>query len=104
MLRAIGEQQLRSRDGFDRAINMARRAIELDPRYAQAYAFIAGRIMHRKMYGWMEDDAAETAEGVRFAHLAVQLAPNDSFVLTEAALTLGDLSHDLAIDRKSSTG
>jgi hypothetical protein len=75
---------------------MARRAIELDPRYAQAYAYLAGWITFRKIFGWMEDEAAETAEGVRFAHLAVQLAPNDSVVLTLAALALGHLNRDLA--------
>ena len=44
----------------------------------------------------MEDEAAETAEGVRFAHLAVQLEPNNSIVLTEAAFGLGHLNRDLA--------
>jgi TolB-like protein/class 3 adenylate cyclase/tetratricopeptide (TPR) repeat protein len=96
LLRALGEQQLYSRDGFGRAIVMARRAIELDPRYAQAYAYLADWIMLRKISGWMEDEAAETAEGVRFAHLAVQLAPNDSIVLTVAGFALGHLNRDLA--------
>src|SRR6185436_8887033 len=50
----------------------------------------------RKIYGWMEDEATETAEGVRLAHLAVQLDPNDSIVLTEAAFALGHLNLDLA--------
>jgi hypothetical protein len=75
---------------------MARRAIELDPRYAQAYAYLALWIWFRKMNGWMEDEAAETAESVRFAHLAVQLAPNDSIVLSEAAAALGHQYLDLA--------
>ena len=43
----------------------------------------------------MEDEAMEKAEGVRFAHLAVQLEPNDSIVLTEAAFALGHLNRDL---------
>jgi tetratricopeptide (TPR) repeat protein len=96
LLRAIGERQLYSRDSFDRAIEMARRAIELDPRYAQAYAHLADLIMLRQIYGWMEDEVAEAAEGVHFAHLAVQLAPNDSIVLTLAALALGILNRDSA--------
>src|SRR4029453_17965420 len=96
LLRGLGERQLYSRDGTDRAMQMARRAIELDPRYAQAYAYLAAWVMVRWINGWMEDEAAETAEGVRFAHLAVQLAPNDSVVLTEAALALGHLNRDLA--------
>jgi TolB-like protein/class 3 adenylate cyclase/TPR repeat protein len=96
LLRAIGERQLFSRDGSDRAIDMARRAIELDPRYAQAYAYLTEWICLRRINGWMEDEAGETAEGVRFAHLAVQLAPNDSLVLTEAAIALSLLDPDLA--------
>jgi adenylate cyclase len=96
LLRALGEQQLYSRDGVDRAMQMARRATELDPRYAQAYAYLASWIQLRKIYGWMDDEAAETAEGVRFAHLAVQLEPNDPIVLTEAAFAIGHLNLDLA--------
>src|SRR5215831_12739948 len=96
LLRALGEQQLYSRDSIDRAMQMARRAIELDPRYAEAHARLADWFMIRWANGWMEDEAAETAEGVRFAHLAVQLAPNDSIVLTVAAVALGILNGDLA--------
>ncbi len=96
LLRGLGERQLYSRDSYDRAISMARRAIELDPRYAHAYAYLAAWIMARWANGWMEDEAAETAEGVRFSHRAVQLAPNDSIVLTLAATALGHLDRDLA--------
>jgi TolB-like protein/class 3 adenylate cyclase/Flp pilus assembly protein TadD len=95
LLRALGEHHLFSREGVDRAMQMARRATELDPRYARAYAYLASWIQLRKIYGWMEDEAAETGEGVRFAHLAVQLEPNDSIVLTEAAFALGHLNRDL---------
>src|SRR4029079_11024684 len=76
--RAYGEQQLWSRDGVDRAIMLGRRAIELDPRYAQAYAWIASWFQLRYISGWMEDEAREKAEGIRFAHLAVQLQPADA--------------------------
>jgi tetratricopeptide (TPR) repeat protein len=96
LLRALGEQQLYSREAVDRAMQMARRAIELDARYAQAHAYLASWTSRRMIYGWMEDEAGETAEGVRFAHLAVQLEPNDSIVLTEAAFGLGHLNRDLA--------
>ena len=96
LLRALGEQQLYSRDGIDRAMNMVRRAIELDPRYAKAHAYLASWILLRRIYGWMDNEAVETAEGIRLAHLAVQLEPNDPIVLTEAAFALGHLDRDLA--------
>jgi len=96
LLRAYGEQQLWSRDGVDRAIMLGRRAIELDPRYAQAYAWIASWFQLRYISGWMEDEAREKAEGIRFAHLAVQLQPADAIVLTEAAFAIGHLDRDVA--------
>jgi len=96
LLRARGEQQLFSRDGFDRAMQMARRALELDPRYAQAYGSLVSWISFRRTLGWMQDEEAESAEGVRLAHLAVQLAPNDPTVLTEAGVAIANLAADQA--------
>jgi adenylate cyclase len=43
----------------------------------------------------MTDEAAEMAEGMRFAHRAVQLAPNDPTVLCLAAVAVGR-NRDLA--------
>ena len=96
LLRALGEQNLRVRDSVTRAMEFARRAIELDSRYALAYAYLASWAMHRRLYGWMDSEAVETAEGVRLAYLAVRLEPNDPIVLTEAAFALGHLNSDLA--------
>src|SRR5262249_42529977 len=84
VLRARGEQQLFSRDSFDRAMKMARRAIALDPGYTHAHSGLVGWITFCKFNGWMEDEDKETAEAVRIAHRAVQLAPNDPIVLTDA--------------------
>ena len=95
LLRAIGEQNLRVRDSIDRAMAYGRRAIELDPNYALAHAYLASWALHRRIYGWMEDEAGEIAEGARHAYLAVRLAPNDPIVLTEAAFALGHLNSDL---------
>ena len=96
LLRALGEQNLRVRDSVTRAMEFARRAIELDSRYALAYAYLASWTMHRRLYGWMDNEVVETAEGVRLAYLAVRLEPNDPIVLTEAAFALGHLNSDLA--------
>ncbi len=95
LLKALGESQLYSREGVDRAIRLARRATEMDPRYAQAYAYIASWLQIRKIYGWMENEAEEIEEGIRLAYLAVQLQPNDPTVLTQAAFALAHLNHDL---------
>jgi adenylate cyclase len=95
LLRAIGTQQLFSREHVEAAIKMARRAIELDPKLALAYAHLASWIQRQRMYGWTQEE--ETAEGVRFAHQAVLLEPHDSIVLTESAFALAHLNFDLAM-------
>jgi len=97
LLRAIGAQQVFARDQLDEAMRMARRALELDPGLALAYAHLASWIQRRRVYGWMQDEAAETAEGVRFAHHAVLLEPRDPNVLTESAFALAHLNYDLAM-------
>ncbi len=95
LLKALGEEQLFTRDAIDRAMRLARRATEMDPRFAQAYAYIARWTELRKTSAWMENEAEEIEEGIRLAHLAVQLQPNDPIVLTEAAFALAHLSLDL---------
>jgi adenylate cyclase len=96
LLQALGEDQLWDRESNSRAIELARRAISLDLNFALAYAYLAKWIQRRKLYGWMSDEADETAEGIQFAHHAVRLEPHDPTVLTEAAFALGYLNNDLA--------
>lgn len=96
LLRAIGAQQVFAREHLDEAMRMARRALELDPGLALAYAHLASWIQRRRVYGWMQDEETETAEGVRFAHQAVLLEPRDPNVLTEAGFALAHLNFDLA--------
>jgi TolB-like protein/class 3 adenylate cyclase len=95
LLRAIGEQRFTSLEHVDKGTGFARRALGLDPQFARAYAYLAFLILHRKLYGWMKNELQETAEGVHFAHKAVQLEPNDPVVLTDAAIALGHLNGDM---------
>jgi adenylate cyclase len=96
LLRALGEEQLWDRESNRRIIELARHAVTLDPHFALAYAYLAKWIQRRKLYGWMSDEAAETAEGIHFAYHAVRLEPQDPRVLTEAAFALGHLNYDIA--------
>jgi TolB-like protein/class 3 adenylate cyclase len=96
LLRAIGEQRFTSREHVDRGIAFARRALGLDPQFARAYAYLAFLTLHRRIYGWMQDESREVAEGVHFAHQAVRLEPNDPVVLTDAAFALTHLNADIA--------
>jgi TolB-like protein/class 3 adenylate cyclase/Flp pilus assembly protein TadD len=95
LLRALDEEKPWDRESSNRSIELARRAISLDPHFALAYAYLAKWIQRRKLYGWMSDEAAETTEGIQFAHRAVRLEPRDPTVLTEAAFALGHLNYDV---------
>ena len=96
LLRAFGEEQLNDRPGIERAIGFARRAIDLDPRFARAYAHLARWINRCRLYGWTSDVGTETSEAIDFAYRAARLDPNDPTVLTEAAFALAHLNSDLA--------
>jgi TolB-like protein/class 3 adenylate cyclase len=97
LLKAIGAEQLWDRESSRRTIEFGRRAISLDPEFGLPYAYLAKWIQRRRLYGWMDDEATETAEGIHFAHRAVRLEPNDPTVLTEAAFALGHLNYDIAM-------
>jgi TolB-like protein/class 3 adenylate cyclase len=96
LLRAIGEQRFTSREHVDRGIAFARRALDLDPQLARACSLLAFLLLHRRIYGWMQDEPQEIAEGVHFAHKAVEFEPNDPVVLTDAAFALAHLNSDMA--------
>jgi len=66
--------------------------LTIDPNYAQAMASAAYCYAERSQQGWMKDNARETAEGIRLAARAVELANNDANVLWMAAYTARQLS------------
>ncbi len=94
LLRAIGALRRRTRVTTDQALQLARRAVELDQRYALALSYIAVWLSHQAINDWMVDEAAETAKGVRAAHLAVELDPDDPTGLANAAFGLAILNGD----------
>ena len=94
LLQAIGASRLGTRENSTRVLRLARQAAELDQRYALAHSWIASCLGFRRGNDWMDDEEAETAEGVRAAHLAVQLAPDDPSVLANAGFGLARLNND----------
>lgn len=96
LLQALGASELYSREGVEQAIRLSRHTTEMDPKYAQAYAYIAHWIQLQYIYGWLDNEEQEIQEGIGFSYLAVQLQPNDPTVLTQAAFALGHLNVDLA--------
>ena len=94
-LRGIAELQEGSRRANDDALSQFYKAIELDPNFASPYAMAAWCIFWRKANGWITDRSAEVSEGIRLAHLAMELGKNDPVALTRSGHALAHLTGDL---------
>jgi adenylate cyclase len=81
-LRAISHLDLRTRSGMAEALQLACRALEMDPRYGFA-ARLAGRCHILNVNeGWATDPKSEIAEGVRLLRLALSIDGNDYHALS----------------------
>ena len=69
-----------NRQDNDRALELIRRAIQLDPKYAHAHAWTACILGQTYVYGWCDDVAATLVEIERELALARSLDDNDSDV------------------------
>jgi adenylate cyclase len=94
-LRGMSKFYLWRLDVADEAQQLFHRAAELDPGYAAAHAMAAHMNSHRKAWG-MRLDSAKVAQTADLARRAVELAPDDAFVLSIAAWALGFAAGDLA--------
>jgi adenylate cyclase len=77
------------------------KAIELDPRFALAYALATCCYAWRKMNGWMTDAASDIAETKRLAERAIQLGQDDAQVLcwsgAALAFVVGEVDAGVAL-------
>jgi adenylate cyclase len=70
-----------SPEGLGQSIAMLRRALELDPDYAAASAYLAMYLLQMIGYGVVEDPKATAEMAMAAAEKATTLAPNDPEVL-----------------------
>ncbi|MET4279371.1 MULTISPECIES: adenylate/guanylate cyclase domain-containing protein [unclassified Bradyrhizobium] len=88
-------QQLADREANREALRLFKRAIELDPEYASAYARAASCYAFAKTNGWLAETEDEIADASRLAHRAVELGKHDANVLAECGWTLSHVVRDL---------
>lgn len=84
-----------TKEAIDQALPLYRKAIEIDPDFASAYAMAAWCLCWRKINGWMTDRPREVAEGVRLARRAVELGKHDAVALTRSGHALAHFTGDL---------
>jgi TolB-like protein/Tfp pilus assembly protein PilF len=87
-------------ESFDAALRCLEQALIIDPNYAQAMALAAYCYAERSQQGWLKDRELETAEGIRLAARAVELAKNDANVLWMAAYAARQLSMDAQLAKE----
>ena len=68
-------------EGVSEALDLLRRAVQLDPNYASAHAFLALYLIQRVMVFISPDRAGDRAESLAAAERAFELAPGDPEVL-----------------------
>jgi adenylate cyclase len=86
-LRGMAKFYLWTMKGADEARPLFHRAIELDPGFAAAHAMAAHLCSHAKAWG-VAIDRAKMAETAALARRAVDLSPDDAFVLCLAGWAL----------------
>src|SRR5262249_46368035 len=77
------------------ALQLLRRAMEIDPHYAAPYGLAAWCRVGQRARGWVSPSDPALAEGIPLAKLAASLGQDDSETLWMAGQTLALLSGDL---------
>src|SRR5215204_51421 len=73
-------------EGVNDALNLLRRAVQLDPTYAAARAFLGLYLIQRVVQFISPEPAKDVAEALASAERAIDLAPRDPEVLENAGL------------------
>jgi len=94
VLRAIQKLSLRSREGFAEAIQLAHRAMDLNPRLLGAAQLAASGHLNNVILGFSADPQFDRSEAIRLARLALSLDQNDERALGTAGLVTAFLIGD----------
>jgi adenylate cyclase len=84
-LRAMQQFYLATREGEAEALQLARRALELDPRFSSVAALAGACHMHNVLWGYTIDPQFDREEAIRLLRLALRLDDNDPETLAWAA-------------------
>lgn len=95
-LRGLALFRALSRENFDEAIGLFRRALELDPEHSSALGRLLGCLANRRGWGILDHSASERAEVARLVPLAVRIGRDDAVALGDTAFAIAYVLRDLA--------
>ncbi|MCS3500967.1 adenylate cyclase [Bradyrhizobium japonicum] len=93
-LRALPQFYLATREGNTEAIRLARRALELDPRFGPVAALAGNCHMQNVLQDYAIDPQFERKEAVRLSRLALSVDDSDPDTLARAAAILAFMEGD----------
>lgn len=82
-------------EDYDKSVDLLRKAVALDPKYAGARASLAMLLSQRALDGLSEDFDNDTREALEMIEEAVRLEPDDLTVLENAGLVWTHRGHGL---------
>jgi adenylate cyclase len=98
-LRAMPQYYLATREGFAEALRLARRALELDPRFGSVAALAGMCHMHNVVLGYAADPLFDREEAVRLLRLALSIDDSDPEILgrvsVNSAWMIGDSESEI---------
>jgi TolB-like protein/Tfp pilus assembly protein PilF len=83
-----------TRESHAEALGLFKKATEVDPDFAAAYALAARCYNWRATNGWMTDRAREVADAMQLARRAMDLGKDDAVALSMAGHTVARLAGD----------
>jgi adenylate cyclase len=95
-LRGAALLQTLSRENFDEAIGLFRRALELDPEHSSALGRLLTCLANRKGWGIFDHSASDRAEIARLVPRAVRIGRDDAVALGHTAFAIAYVLRDLA--------
>jgi len=81
--------------GVQRALDALGKALERDPHYAPALAFVAHCHVQLHLNGWSNNPERGRQEGIEYARRALRVGGNDPYVLDQVASVLGYFERDI---------
>ena len=93
---------LASNEGYRRAEDLLRQALERDPNYADALAALADCIARRYLNGWQSDLNQTRLEVAHFAERAVDAGPHNAYAIADSAWAYAVILGQIAGVRPSS--
>ena len=103
-LQALPHFYSSTREGSDKALELLKKALDLDPNFASANALASWCYFNRVTHAWSISPKDESEKGIRAARAALGANTDDPTALANAGWTVATLAHDLdtavaAIDR-----